>query len=89
MDVYIGFGLLSAAFVVLVFVIFDSWFKTRNAGMAEMAESHDKSMEDPEFVVGCPGFQSGPWKWLNWRTRQLSTRYWRRYHTTDSNKRPE
>ncbi len=50
MDVYIGFGLLSAAVVVLVFVIFDSWFKSRNPRMAEMTELNDRS-DDPDFSM--------------------------------------
>jgi cell division protein ZipA len=51
MDVYVGFGLLSAAVVVLVFVFFDSWFRARNAGMAELTGLNDKSLDDPEFVL--------------------------------------
>ncbi len=51
MDVYIGFGLLSAAIVVLVFVIFDSWFKSRNPRMAEMTGSNDRSGDDPDFSM--------------------------------------
>jgi cell division protein ZipA len=51
MDVYIGFGLLSAAVVVLVFVIFDSWFKSRNPRMAEMTGPNDRSGDDPDFSM--------------------------------------
>ncbi|HSW69267.1 MAG TPA: cell division protein ZipA C-terminal FtsZ-binding domain-containing protein [Gammaproteobacteria bacterium] len=52
MDVYIGFGLLAAGIVVLIFMIFDGWLKNRNARMTEMSGLHDKTSEDPEFTVG-------------------------------------
>jgi cell division protein ZipA len=55
MDVYIGFGLLSAGIVVVVFMIFDGWRKSRNSSMAELSGLHDKTMEDPEFIVNAEG----------------------------------
>jgi cell division protein ZipA len=47
MDVYIGFGLLSAAVIVVVFVLFDAWLKKRN----QDSSVRDNTMEDPEFSV--------------------------------------
>lgn len=49
MDVYVGFGLLSAAVVVLLFIFFDSWFKSKRTRMAEMIASDDATSDDPEF----------------------------------------
>ncbi len=48
MDVYIGFGLLSAGIVVLVFMIFDGWLKSRNVKMAELSGLRNKT-EEPEY----------------------------------------
>ena len=50
MDVYVGFGLLSAAVVVLLFIVFDTWFKSRQTRMAEMITSEESITEDSEFM---------------------------------------
>src|SRR6185312_3041323 len=51
MDVYIGFGLLSAGIVVLVFMLLDGWLKKRDAKMAEISSMSDKTLEEPEFTI--------------------------------------
>ncbi len=53
MDVYIGFGLLSAGTVVLIFMLFDGWLKKRDAKivqMAQIARMPDKTLEEPELL---------------------------------------
>jgi len=47
MDVYIGFGLLSAAAVVVVFIAFDAWLKKRNTRTG----LRDRNKDDTEFSV--------------------------------------
>jgi cell division protein ZipA len=48
MDVYIGFGLLSAAVVVVVFIAFDTWLKKRNSGTGLRDRNKD---DDTEFSM--------------------------------------
>ncbi len=52
MDVYLGFGLLSAAIVVLIFIVFDHWYKSKKNCMAEMTGFNEKNADDSEFVLG-------------------------------------
>lgn len=59
MDVYIGFGLLSAGVVVLVFMLIDSWFKGRSKqrmatrSSANLSDSnHHQPMDEADFLLG-------------------------------------
>lgn len=45
MDVYIGFGLLSAAIVVVVCMFFDNWLKNRNTKLTELSGLQDSGPE--------------------------------------------
>lgn len=49
MDVYIGFGLLSAGVVVVFFVLFDAWLKKRKMMPKDMSGWRKKTKDDPEF----------------------------------------
>lgn len=51
MDVYIGFGLLSAGVVVVVFMIFDGWLKNRNLSHSKLSGLNDRTSEDPDFAI--------------------------------------
>ncbi len=45
MDVYIGFGLLSAGIVVVLGLFFDSWFKKRQTKLTEFSAMYDHQRE--------------------------------------------
>lgn len=48
MDVYIGFGLLSAGVVIVVCMFFDGWLKRRNPRRSEL---QTQRLKDPEFAM--------------------------------------
>lgn len=48
MDVYLGFGLLSAGVVVVVCMFFDGWLKRRNPRKSQFQDNNNR-FRDPEF----------------------------------------
>lgn len=51
MDVYIGFGLLSAGIVVVFGILFDNWLKRRNAKLSELAAIYEnREIDDIETL---------------------------------------
>ncbi|MEO8401659.1 MAG: cell division protein ZipA C-terminal FtsZ-binding domain-containing protein [Gammaproteobacteria bacterium] len=50
MDVYVKLGLLIAAAIVLLYMLYDGWNKNRDARTAEMSGLNDK-IDEPEFTM--------------------------------------
>lgn len=50
MDVYVKLGLLIAAAIVLLYMLYDGWNKNREARTAEMSGLNDK-IDEPEFTM--------------------------------------